>query len=193
MAWLIGWHLIRWVHGVPLFLFLFEERVVSNAFAAWYGEWFMDVGVMRDFLFIFASSQMCLDVWIMKEYGNESYVILFVVPYIENRGLYAYTKALYISEDDQLLIDFNELGSVNLKLVVYNSKNDTLNILDIRNNNQCIDLKFTLRGWYHVVLNVKIYKCKSEHGIQMQHIYRWLFFSVNFMHVLITCNLLDHW
>lgn len=106
----------------------------------------MDVGVMRDFLFIFASSQMCLDVWIMKEYGNESYVILFVVPYIENRGLYAYTKALYISEDDQLLIDFNELGSVNLKLVVYNSKNDTLNILDIRNNNQCIDLKFTLRG-----------------------------------------------
>lgn len=99
----------------------------------------MDVGVVRDCLCIFASSQMCLDVWIMKEYGKESWIKLSSVPYIENRGLYAYTKALYISEDDRVLMDFHELRSVNLKLVVYDSKNDTLKIPDIQTINHWMD------------------------------------------------------
>ncbi|XP_058755621.1 F-box/kelch-repeat protein At3g23880-like [Vicia villosa] len=97
------------------------------------------LGVAKDCLCIFASSQMCLDVWIMKEYGKESWIKLCSVPYIENRGLYAYTKALYISEDDRVLMDFHELRSVNLKLVVYDSKNDTLKIPDIQAINHWMD------------------------------------------------------
>lgn len=83
---------------------------------------------------------MLLDVWIMKEYGNkESWTRLYSVPYMEDRGLRAYTKALYISEDEQLLMDCYVVGSNILKLVVYDSKNGTLKIPEIQNINRWMD------------------------------------------------------
>ncbi|RHN66085.1 putative F-box associated interaction domain-containing protein [Medicago truncatula] len=95
------------------------------------------LGVVRDCLCTFARSKMLLDVWIMKEYGNkESWIKLYNVPYMEDRGLCAYTKALYISDDEKLLMDFYEVGSNILKLVVYDSKNDTLKIHEIQNINR---------------------------------------------------------
>ena len=57
--------------------------------------------VLRDCLCIFASSDLFLDVWIMKEYGKqESWTKLYSVPNMLDRDCKAY-KALYISEDDQ--------------------------------------------------------------------------------------------
>jgi F-box interacting protein len=93
-----------------------------------------DLGVLRDCLCVFASCDMFFDVWVMKEYGNKkSWTRLYRVPYMEDRGLCRYTKALYISEDEQLLMDFKELESHKLKLFVYDSKDGTLEIPEIQN------------------------------------------------------------
>jgi len=100
------------------------------------------LGVLRDCLCIFASSDIFIDIWVMKEYGNkESWTKLYNVPYMEDRGLFAYTKVLYVSEDDKMLMDFYELGSNKLKLVVYDSKNGTLKIPVIQNINRRMDPK----------------------------------------------------
>ncbi|GAU16387.1 hypothetical protein TSUD_117360 [Trifolium subterraneum] len=56
-----------------------------------------------------------------------------------DRGLRSDAKALYISDDDQLLINFYELGSNELDLVVYDSKNGTWKIPDIQNINRLMD------------------------------------------------------
>ncbi|GAU16388.1 hypothetical protein TSUD_117370 [Trifolium subterraneum] len=102
-------------------------------------KWTLTLGVARDCLCIFASNDMFLDVWIMMEYGNkESWTKFYNVPipYIGgDRGLRSYTKALYISEDDQLLIYFHKWRSNELKLVVYDSKNGTSKIPSIQNIN----------------------------------------------------------
>ena len=72
----------------------------------------------------------------MKEYGNkDSWTKFYNVPYIRDKGFYAFTKMLYIYEDDQMLIDFLELRSFRLKLGMYNSKNGTLSISKIQNIN----------------------------------------------------------
>jgi F-box interacting protein len=93
------------------------------------------LGVLRDCLCIFASSDMFFDVWVMKEYGNKkSWTRLYRVPHIKNRPLCYYTtKALYISDDEQLLMDSKELESYDSKLVVYDSKDGTLEFPEIQN------------------------------------------------------------
>jgi F-box interacting protein len=98
------------------------------------------LGVVRDCLCIFASNHMLLDVWIMNEYGNkESWTKFYTVPYIRHGVYHFYTKALYISEDDQLLINFYYLESNELELVVYDSKNGTLKIPQIEIINRSLD------------------------------------------------------
>jgi F-box interacting protein len=83
--------------------------------------------VVRDCLCIFSSSKMFLDVWIMKEYGNkESWIKLYSVPKMRDRYFYPY-EALYIHEDDRMLMQSYH------KLVVYDSKNSTLNNVEIQN------------------------------------------------------------
>jgi len=100
------------------------------------------LGVLRDYLCIFASSEMCLDIWIMKEYGKkESWTKFYSVPYMENWGLYAYTKALYNSDEDQVLMDLHELGSIELKLGVYDFKNGISKIFEIQNSNYLMNPK----------------------------------------------------
>ncbi|AES68594.1 putative F-box domain, galactose oxidase/kelch, beta-propeller, F-box associated interaction [Medicago truncatula] len=92
---------------------------------------FLDV--VRDCLCISAASDMFMDVWIMKHYGNkESWTKLYTVPNMQDRGLEAY-NALYISEDDQLLVECLEIESDNDKLVVYDSKTGTSNIPEFQN------------------------------------------------------------
>jgi F-box interacting protein len=98
------------------------------------------LGVVRDCLCIFASNDMFLDVWIMNEYGNkESWTKLYSVPYIKERGFRIYTKDLYFSEDDQLLINLYNSGSNELELAVYDSKNGTLRIPQIQNIDRSMD------------------------------------------------------
>ena len=92
------------------------------------------LGLVRDCLCVSLSSDMYMDVWIMKEYGNqESWNILYIVPDIQDQGLKPF-KALYIFEDDQLLLQFYALQGGNIKLVVYDSKTGTSNIPEFQNN-----------------------------------------------------------
>jgi F-box interacting protein len=94
------------------------------------------LGVLRDCLCISANStSVSLNVWIMKEYGNkESWTNLYRVPHMEDRVLRHYIKAMYIFEDEQLLMGFYEWSEcLKLKLVVYDSKNGTLEISKIQN------------------------------------------------------------
>jgi hypothetical protein len=77
---------------------------------------------------------MFLDVWIMKEYGNKaSWTKLYCVPHMGKWGLCDYTKTLYISNNDQLLLTFDEAGKFKSKLVVYDSKNGTFIIPEVQN------------------------------------------------------------
>ncbi|MCI28029.1 F-box protein, partial [Trifolium medium] len=47
------------------------------------------------------------DGWIIKEHGNEqSWTKLFSVPNMTYPELYAYGRILYVSEDDQVLMQF---------------------------------------------------------------------------------------
>jgi len=96
-----------------------------------------DLGVVRDCLCVFASSDIYWDVWIMKEYGNqESWTKLYTIPNLQDLDLEA-SRALYISEDDQLLVQCHEYGGEcddDTKLVVYDSKTGTLNIPEFQTN-----------------------------------------------------------
>jgi F-box interacting protein len=90
------------------------------------------LGVLRDFLCVFASTDMFVDVWIMKKFGNkESWTKLYQVPYYMGAWVkYSYQKALYISNDDQLLMFFEELRKS--KLAVYDLKSGTFNKSNIK-------------------------------------------------------------
>jgi len=89
------------------------------------------LGVLRDCLCILAHSDTFSDVWLMKEYGNkDSWAKLFCVPYIGHVGSCLYTKALYLTDDDQVLLKYQA------ELVVYNSRDGTFKTLEIQNINR---------------------------------------------------------
>nr|AFK47696.1 unknown [Medicago truncatula] len=99
------------------------------------------LGVLSDYLCVFATSDMFLNVWIMKEYGNqESWTKLCSVPDMHDHGFQA-SAAVYISEDDQLLLQCYEFDSGEEKLVVYDSKTGIFNILEFQNNYEHISQK----------------------------------------------------
>ncbi|KAL5077919.1 hypothetical protein RYX36_016903 [Vicia faba] len=90
------------------------------------------LGVVTDCLYIFECNDMFFDVWVMKEYGNkESWTKIYNIPYMKDHVFYSYAKALYISEDDQLLINYYDFTSKKLKLLIYDSKNRIWKIPDI--------------------------------------------------------------
>lgn len=67
----------------------------------------------------------------MKEYGNKySWTKLFRVPYMGDVGSCPYTKALYLTEDDQVLLKYQA------ELVVYNSRDGTFKTPEIQNINR---------------------------------------------------------
>jgi F-box interacting protein len=93
------------------------------------------LGVLRDCLCLFSTSDMFVEVWIMNECGKEeSWTKLYTVPsYLQDQDLEA-RAVLCISEDDQLLVEFDKMRSFETKLVVYDSKTGTLNIHEFQNN-----------------------------------------------------------
>jgi len=94
---------------------------------------------LRDSLCVFATCDLILNVWIMKEYGNqESWTKVYSVSNMQDRGLKPYTVS-YISEDDQLLVGVADMRGRNRKVVVYDSKTGTLNIPEFQNNYEQID------------------------------------------------------
>lgn len=89
------------------------------------------LGKLRDCLCLFtsSSSDMLVEVWIMKEYGNkEPWTKLYNIPYMGDQVLNPYSKSrcYAISDDDQVLMDFQEF--LTLTSFVYDSKNGTFNI-----------------------------------------------------------------
>ncbi|XP_050892764.1 F-box/kelch-repeat protein At3g23880-like [Lathyrus oleraceus] len=96
---------------------------------------FRTLGTLRGCLsLLFDRRDRFSDVWIMKEYGNEkSWTKLLTVPPMEEPGFYGFTMALYISKDDQVLMEF--LKKKKYSLVVYDSINNTFNIPKFQNNN----------------------------------------------------------
>ncbi|RHN65491.1 putative F-box domain-containing protein [Medicago truncatula] len=75
------------------------------------------------------------------EYGNqESWTKLCSVPDMHDHGFQA-SAAVYISEDDQLLLQCYEFDSGEEKLVVYDSKTGIFNILEFQNNYEHISQK----------------------------------------------------
>ena len=68
------------------------------------------LGVLKNCLSISANSGMFLDVWVTKEYRNkDSWTKLDHISFKFMVELS--TKTLYISEDDQMLVDFYESGN----------------------------------------------------------------------------------
>ncbi|XP_039688407.1 F-box/kelch-repeat protein At3g23880 [Medicago truncatula] len=64
----------------------------------------------RDCLCVSRTSDTFMNIWIMKEYGNqESWTKLYIVPNLQDWGFIAY-KDLYISEDDKLLMHCYVMG-----------------------------------------------------------------------------------
>ncbi|GAU38064.1 hypothetical protein TSUD_318580 [Trifolium subterraneum] len=90
--------------------------------------------IFRDCLCIFASSNMFLDIWIMKEYGiKESWTKLYNIPYVGNQSPFPITG--YISDDDQVLFSLFDLINSKFKLVAYNFINGNAKIPKIQNIN----------------------------------------------------------
>ncbi|XP_024635361.1 F-box/kelch-repeat protein At3g23880 isoform X2 [Medicago truncatula] len=123
-----------------------------------------NLGVLRDCLCVFAGSDEYWDVWIMKEYGNkEFWTKLYTIPtivyaeFLQDQGLVVdqdllVNAALYISEDDQLLVKCYQLDNNHgatlayIKFVVYDSKTGTLNIPEFQNNYEHRDAIFYIES-----------------------------------------------
>ncbi|GAU47965.1 hypothetical protein TSUD_280240 [Trifolium subterraneum] len=77
------------------------------------------------------------DIWIMKEYGNnESWTKLFTVSYMQDPSMsYYLTKAFYMFEDDQVLLQ--SFGDLRLKLIVYDPKIGTFKFIKFQNKSIC--------------------------------------------------------
>ena len=101
------------------------------------------LGVLKGCLCIFASSDIFLDVWVMKEYGDkESWTKSYNVTCIRD-WRESYTKTLYSYEDNQMLI---EIGSNKLKLSMYNYKSGTLKFLGSQNINRWMALEIYIES-----------------------------------------------
>ncbi|XP_058774297.1 F-box/kelch-repeat protein At3g23880-like [Vicia villosa] len=94
---------------------------------------FMTIGTLKGCLsLVFDKRDKSCDVWIMKEYGNEkSWTKLLTVPHMKECDFYSYTRALYISEDDKVLMEYTKMGIKSL--VVYDSINNTFMIPEFQN------------------------------------------------------------
>ncbi|KAL5097274.1 hypothetical protein RYX36_001601 [Vicia faba] len=90
----------------------------------------LSLGVLRECLCILSHSDTFSDVWLMTEYGNkDSWTKLFHVPYTGDVGSWPYTKALYVFEDDKVLLECQS------GLVVYNARDATFKTPEIQNIN----------------------------------------------------------
>ncbi|XP_045810226.1 uncharacterized protein LOC123904635 [Trifolium pratense] len=86
--------------------------------------WLLNIGMkVHALLIAYALVMYGHDIWIMKEYGNnESWTKLFSVPYMRyRRKSYISTKAIYMFEDDRVLLK-SEKQDVYPKLTVYDPR-----------------------------------------------------------------------
>ena len=79
--------------------------------------------------------------------GNENknpWTKLYSVPYARERGFYPYANALYVTQDGQLLMYFQDM--IKLKLAIYDSKNGTLNMPEFQNVSGWMDPEVYVEG-----------------------------------------------
>lgn len=129
----IGWHLIFQVAllSVTLFLLILKRSHI-NSFCCLILR--RTLGPWGCLMIVCASLQMVL--CFMKEYGiKESWTKLYTIRAMGNHDFDPYTKVVYISEDDQFLIDFYERTSSKMELGVCDSKIGTLKFPMIQNIN----------------------------------------------------------
>jgi len=90
---------------------------------------FSTLGVLRGCLSMTYSD----DVWIMKEYGNtESWIKLFTISYVKDpRYCSAHPKAIYIFEDDQVLLKC--VGNFDFNYFVYDFRKGTIKPTNFQN------------------------------------------------------------
>ncbi|RHN53394.1 putative F-box domain-containing protein [Medicago truncatula] len=90
---------------------------------------FSTLGVLRGFLSLSYGD----DVWVMKEYGNtESWIKLFTISYVkDHRYCSAYPKAIYIFEDDQVLLKC--VGNFDFNYFVYDFRKGTIEPTNFQN------------------------------------------------------------
>lgn len=82
----------------------------------------------------------------MKEYGNEqSWTKLLSIPHLEV-GIYYHSKALYISEDDQVILEFHLKKGRRKSLLIYDSINNTSMIYEIQNMNNWMTTKIYVQS-----------------------------------------------
>jgi F-box interacting protein len=98
------------------------------------------LGTLRGCLSFLFSGKCLADIWIMKEFGNEkSWTKLLTVPYFKAWGRCRLNKVLYISEDDQVLMEIymakKKLGITvpTYRVVVYDSINNTYKFPEFQN------------------------------------------------------------
>ncbi|CAK8574268.1 unnamed protein product [Lathyrus sativus] len=90
---------------------------------------FMTLGTLKGSLSLISLRDNFYDVWVMKEYGNEKFWNkLLSVPHMKECGVYGSARALYISKNDQVLMEFIKNGKFNL--AVYDFINNTFKIQD---------------------------------------------------------------
>ncbi|CAL5205739.1 unnamed protein product [Lathyrus oleraceus] len=96
---------------------------------------FVRLGTLRGCLSYLLSGASFADIWIMKEFANQkSWTKLFTVPYLESWGFFRIPKVLYISEDDQVLMETLMIGIRNHRVLVYDSINNTYSFPEFQNN-----------------------------------------------------------
>ncbi|XP_050892525.1 F-box/kelch-repeat protein At3g23880 [Lathyrus oleraceus] len=110
------------------------QKLALPAFDAQYRTSSMTLGTLRGCLSLLIDrGDRFSDIWIMKEYGNEkSWIKLFSVPHMRECGFHGYIGALYVSKDDQLLMECLKMR--NYSLVVYDSIHHTFKIPKFQNN-----------------------------------------------------------
>ncbi|GAU38949.1 hypothetical protein TSUD_363880 [Trifolium subterraneum] len=95
--------------------------------------YFDNLGKLRGCLSLHFNGKCFADLWIMKEFGNDkSWTKLLTLPYSKAWGACHVNKVLYISEDDQVLMEifarFPMEYQPKHKLVVYDSINNTFQV-----------------------------------------------------------------
>ncbi|CAK8541390.1 unnamed protein product [Lathyrus sativus] len=89
----------------------------------------MILGTLKGCLSLMSLRDNFYDVWVMKEYGNEKFWSkLLSVPHMKECGVYGNARALCISKNDQVLMEFIKNGKFNL--AVYDFINNTFKIQD---------------------------------------------------------------
>jgi hypothetical protein len=119
----------------------------------------LKLGFFKDYLCVLVGCgrRIVADIWLMNVYGKrESWTKTVTVPYMGYNDYHTnINKALYISDDDQVLLEFKKMFQS--ELVVYDPIYSTLNIQDIENFNDLWKLEIYIESLIAFFLMLVMY------------------------------------